>query len=340
MSKLPKEELLEHVLKAIEESGGGYRVIREAHPFVLYVFNREDSERFRIYIWNITHGGGYKRAADEYRIQLTMPERESAIEVTRPFKTLLLGYDPRFKVFAGYNASRYQTAGFSASLQIKEGFLAQAAKEGFAIQPKEVDSSGNVTEVAVAFSPEQFLTYAFNLDAYHQHQIPERELQVIQKAATAALLDSDLTILPEPRRRSVKEFNYAVRDKRFSKYVLQAYGHKCAICKTQLKLVEAAHIVPVKDNGTDEVVNGIALCANHHKAFDDGLILLSVSGQVMLIDKKTTELRRRNLHDGLKEFEVGLNLGRAILMPADPKYRPKQEYISERLRLEGFKLML
>ena len=337
MSLLSKEALLEHIEKAIEESGGGFRAIKETHPFVLYVFDRENSERFRIYIWNITHGGGYKRAANEYRIQITMAERESAIEVTRPFKTLLLGYDPRFKVFAGYNAARYQTARFSASVQIKEEFLAQAAQEGFAVQPKETDAQGNVTEVAVAFSPEQFLTYAFNLEAYHQDSIPARELQVIQRAASTPLTDDDLTILPEPRRRAIKEFNYAVRDKRFAKNVLQAYGHKCAICKVQLKLVEAAHIVPVKENGTDEVVNGVALCANHHKAFDGGLILLKVDNQLMLIEKKTKELRSKNLHGGIQDFQNALSLGTPISLPSDPRYHPKPEYILQRLRLEGFR---
>ena len=335
MSKLSKDELLEHVLKAIEESGGGYRIIREIHPFILYAYNREDSERFRIYIWNITHGG-YPRAANEFRIQITLPEGEQ-VEVSRPFKTLLLGYDSRFKVFAGYNAARYTEAGASPSLQIKEEFLNQAATEGFAIQAKERDDEGNVTEVAVAFSPEQFLTYAFSLDAYHRQEIPSEEFEVIQKAASRSLDDDDLTILPEERRRAIKTFNTAVRDKRFAKNVLIAYGHKCAVCGTQLKLVEAAHIVPVKDNGTDEVVNGIALCANHHKAFDDALIILRTDGKLMLNDKKTRELRVRSLHAGLQGFIDGLNPSKPIAVPADPRYRPKKEYVEARLRLEGFR---
>lgn len=334
---LTKSDLLEHITKAIEESGGGFRVISDRHPFFLYVYSREDSDRFRIYIWNITHGGGHMRPTDEFRIQITLPERGSAIEVGRPFKTLLLGYDPRFKVFAGYNAVHYQTGGFSRSLQIKEEFLSEAAKAGFAIQPKEVDPDGTIREVVVAFSPEQFLTYAFNLDAYHQNRIAPSELEVLQKAAESAIADSDLTILPEPRRRAIKEFNYAVRNKRFAKNVLQAYGHRCAICGIQLKLVEAAHIVPVKDDGTDEVVNGLALCANHHKAFDDGLILLRPDGRLMLIEKKSAELRRKGLHGGLREFTDGLNLGNPIGVPNDPKYRPKNEYVQERLKLEGFK---
>lgn len=335
MSKLPKEELLEHVLKAIEESGGGYRVVRETHPFILYIYSREDSDRFRIYIWNITHGG-YPRAANEFRIQITLPGDEK-IEVARPFKTLLLGYDSRFKVFAGYNAARYTEAGASPSLQIKEEFLAQAAKDGFALQAKEKDDEGNVTEVAAAFSPEQFLNYAFSLDAYHRQVISAKEWGVVQRAASEMLSDDDLSILPEERKRAVKTFNQLVRDKRFAKNVLIAYGHKCAICRVQLKLVEAAHIVPVKDNGTDEVMNGIALCANHHKAFDDALILLRLDGKLMMNDKKTRELRVRSRHGGLQGFIDGLNPASPVAVPADPKYRPKKEYVEERLRLEGFR---
>lgn len=333
MSLLSKAELLEHILKAIEDSGGGYRVIKDTHPFVVYTYRREDSETFRIYIWNITHGG-YPRAANEFRIQITGAD---TIEVSRPLKTLLLGYDPRFKVFAGYNATRYRTHGGSPSLQIKEEFLNQAAKDGFALQDKERDANGNVTEVAAAFSPEQFLNYAYSLDAYHLQDIPAREWSVVQKAASDTLTDQDLTILPEERKRAVKTFNQLVRDGRFAKNVLIAYGHKCAICGTQLKLVEAAHIVPVKDNGTDEVVNGIALCANHHKAFDDGLILLRTDGFLMPNDRKTRELRVRQLHGGLQDFLNGLNPTQPIAVPADARYRPKREYVERRLSLEGFR---
>ena len=34
------------------------------------------------------------------------------------------------------------------------------------------------------------------------------------------------------------------------------------------RLLEAAHIVPVANDGTDHPSNGIALCPTHHSAFD------------------------------------------------------------------------
>lgn len=66
-----------------------------------------------------------------------------------------------------------------------------------------------------------------------------------------------------------------VRDTRFSGQVLDAYGRVCAMCGLGISLVQAAHVLPVAVPGsTDRVSNGIALCANHHLAFDRFLIAI------------------------------------------------------------------
>ena len=45
-------------------------------------------------------------------------------------------------------------------------------------------------------------------------------------------------------------------------------NNECAVCGIKLFL-DAAHIIPVEKKGTDNKQNGIILCKNHHKAFDD-----------------------------------------------------------------------
>jgi putative restriction endonuclease len=45
-------------------------------------------------------------------------------------------------------------------------------------------------------------------------------------------------------------------------------NNECAVCEINLFL-DAAHIIPVEKRGTDNKQNGIILCKNHHKAFDD-----------------------------------------------------------------------
>ncbi|WP_417829322.1 HNH endonuclease [Thalassospira sp.] len=59
----------------------------------------------------------------------------------------------------------------------------------------------------------------------------------------------------------------------FRRAVLSGYHFQCCVCKTKLvRLLEAAHIKP---HNEDEMYrlrpdNGLALCRNHHKAFDEG----------------------------------------------------------------------
>lgn len=66
------------------------------------------------------------------------------------------------------------------------------------------------------------------------------------------------------------------RDPRFRREVLDAYGHRCAVCEGHVTLsgqaiaVEAAHIKWHQAHGPDEVRNGICLCPTHHVCFDRG----------------------------------------------------------------------
>ena len=61
----------------------------------------------------------------------------------------------------------------------------------------------------------------------------------------------------------------AVRRDGFGRAVVNAYGGECAMCGLDHGLVEGAHIYPVRAPGSpDTLWNGIALCGNHHRAFD------------------------------------------------------------------------
>ncbi|MCD7805145.1 MAG: HNH endonuclease [Oscillospiraceae bacterium] len=63
------------------------------------------------------------------------------------------------------------------------------------------------------------------------------------------------------------------RDWKFRNSILKAYQNQCAICRCSADAVlQAAHIKSVKSGGSDNVNNGICLCANHHLMFDHRLI--------------------------------------------------------------------
>ena len=69
-----------------------------------------------------------------------------------------------------------------------------------------------------------------------------------------------------------------LRSRSFRLAVIEAYDYKCAVCGLKIYSpdsliweVEAAHIVPKREKGKDDLWNGLALCHLHHWAFDVGL---------------------------------------------------------------------
>lgn len=55
----------------------------------------------------------------------------------------------------------------------------------------------------------------------------------------------------------------------FAESVRARYGPSCVVCDlTVPHMLQAAHIKPKAVGGTDDPLNGLLLCANHHLAFD------------------------------------------------------------------------
>ncbi len=58
----------------------------------------------------------------------------------------------------------------------------------------------------------------------------------------------------------------------FRKAVMDSHGARCAVCDLALPAVlDAAHIIPKEENGSDDPRNGLTLCVLHHRMFDAGL---------------------------------------------------------------------
>jgi hypothetical protein len=92
----------------------------------------------------------------------------------------------------------------------------------------------------------------------------------IEASGLLAAADEEV---PAATQRARRAGTSLVRDARFSRRVIDAYEGLCAMCGLDVGLVEGAHIYPVSAPGShDEVWNGLALCANHHLAFDKHLV--------------------------------------------------------------------
>ncbi len=137
------------------------------------------------------------------------------------------------------------------------------------------------------------------------------------------------------RRYDLVETMRAYRDAKFRPAVLQAYSYRCAVCSCDLKLVDAAHIVPVSHpSSTNEVTNGLALCRLHHGAFDNALLGSQSSFRVVINPTTVQRLHEIGLDTGIEQFR--LQLPELICVPASIEARPLPELLRLGMQLRGF----
>lgn len=330
MPGMSKAELFEVIVNAVGESGWNVLYIAppSTHPFHMQVYREEEGYRLRIYIWTLTHGGGRARPADEYRIQITGVDQ---IQATAGEKTLLLGWWEEQGVFAGFDVRRHSgPLGRSPSIQIRRPCLEQAQTAGFSPCDK-----GN-QEIAIAFRPDFFVEYVRQLEPLHDFgQSPEAFEVLSDLPQHPVTNDEALTNLDTNRRRTVVSVSRRLRNNDFRKRVLNAYTQRCAVCGVQLKLIDAAHIVPVNhERSTDETHNGLALCTLHHRAYDQALITMDENYAVVFNKAQAVELGRLGLAAGVEKFKE--NLRSEILVPDALSDRPHVDYIRLANRIRGW----
>ena len=140
--------------------------------------------------------------------------------------------------------------------------------------------------------------------------------------------------MPQPRRRIVETISRLARAANFRDQVISAYDNRCAVTRIQLRLIDAAHILPIgADGSSDTVRNGLSLAPTHHRAFDQGLIYLAPDLKMKLNPSRVGKLQTLNLAGGLDRFRQFLQ--QEIFLPANPNQRPALEYIRKANAFRG-----
>lgn len=329
MARLNKTDLLEVVAASVNRAGWNALYLNRTHPFRLHIYNDDASYRVRIYIWNVTHGGGVRRPANEYRIQITGVTR---FEPEPDGQTLILGWWNEMETFAAWDFRHHAgNLGRSPSLQIRRECLEDAYRSGFAPCLKENQ------EIAVAFRPDMLVTYIANLESLHRFGESPRDVDVLRSAIIDpyAVNETDLQQVPAARRVVVASIQTRLRASSFRSRVLTAYGHRCAFCGLQLDLVQAAHVLPVNVEGsTDDTSNGVAACYLHHAAYDRGLIAFDDGYRVLVNEKEMRRLQDKRRTEGKESFVASLKP--LILLPSSLTDRPHVKYIRAANRARGW----
>jgi putative restriction endonuclease len=328
-----KKKLFERVELAAQASN--YSLVRlppsTSFPAHFMLSRDNHQQKIIVYIWNITPGGA-NRPVDEFRIQVT--SGVTAFFMDESSKTLVLGWNEDRNAFAGWDVSFHQGAlGGSPSFQISRQALDRAKGQGIASYRKQTG------ELAIAFVPEFFGVYVDQLVDLHALGGTAQETSILEEVAEnpASLSDSaiDAAVSQKPRAYALRVTRTALRDFKFRRDVLAAYGHQCAMCSVQLQLIEAAHIIPVEHpDGTDEVRNGVALCVLHHRAYDRGLVGFDEQLNVKINPTKIAAMQAEGLVGGLVAFETAL--AKKLKLPTAANHRPLASYITKANKIREF----
>lgn len=332
MPKLSKKLLLEEFEDAVRLSGWSllYRS-KGTHPAYYTIWRDDQRYRVKVYIWNISFGGRVS-LPNEYRVQVTGVDEFMPEDNTR---TLVLGYWDDVGVFAGWDVRQHVgPLGASVSLQINEGALQKALLTGFAPYIK-----GN-GETAIGLRPDFMGTYIQHLEALHDSGKVPKEFAVLSHLSEEpddvdeAEIESEVAA---KRKRALISTWKNLRANDFSRRVLTAYGHRCAMCGVQLKLIEGAHILPVGEPGsTDATANGVALCVLHHKAYDRGLVAFDKTFKTYINEPMVKSLRDADRIAGLPKFRSAIRP--IISTPPAKGDRPRPSFVDKANSLRGWKI--
>lgn len=319
MPAVAPEKLIAAINNAISESGYSSQIVspirRQPRRFI--ITGQNAPQALTIYAWTLTFGGR-PSLRNEYRIQMTSVE--SPLQLGTDGPTVLIGYGPTLKLFAGFDLERHRTfTTGSPSVQIDIQKLRRAETEGLSFHRKSNE------EIAVGIRPDMFIAYAMNARVLHRYGREANVLRLLNRALNEEPSQQEVQVLSTERQRVISEVSRLSRDAGFRRQVLFAYGQRCAVTRVQLRLVDAAHILPVGVPGSaDNVRNGIALSPTYHRAFDAGLIYLDEQCRMRLNEGQLHALERLNLAGGVDAFRSPLG---QIFLPPDPQQRPYTDFI-------------
>ena len=295
--------------------------LTERRPARIRVNAGEMSTDCILFLWTVTPGGppGVRKES-EYRIQATGVEY---FELEPGWRTIVGGWDPSREVWAFWDVRRHTrfSKGGSSGLHIQLPVLERAGFNGIEAEDQRAREG---REVVAAVRPDLLLWYVQQGETLHDAGEDAASIADLLNASPEderAFIDSSQSEAEVNRRYDLVQTMRACRDAKFRPAVLLAYRHRCAVCEVALKLVDAAHIVPVKHpKSRDVVTNGLGLCRSHHAAYDNALIGIQSDGSVVLNDKEIERLVKINLDHGLIEFRT--RLPRTIRVPASIEARP------------------
>jgi putative restriction endonuclease len=173
--------------------------------------------------------------------------------------------------------------------------------------------------------------------------LPDSDFERIVLLGNAVLIetsryptaDEHAQPLTQLRERNEYLVRAVRRNAQFRQTVLGAYEQRCAVSGftlgpvspfTATSILEAAHIRPVKDDGTDLVGNGLPLTPTLHNLFDLGLFTVRYEDQRPVV-RTSPQLTPTMISSPDRGFSLPLTDGLQLITPANQAEWPNRDQL-------------
>ncbi len=175
---------------------------------------------------------------------------------------------------------------------------------------------------------DEFVNNQENLVFESERILADYQHQTIEELHPEIIVDWQ-NLQGEVRERVVKT---RVNQSVFRQMILKTYSNKCAISGICLpELLVAGHIIPWAVDAKNRLnpENGICLSNLYDKAYENGLICISIDYKVLISKRLKSEVSKKFYHQFFGQFEH-----QPISLPVD--YHPRKEFLD--YRLERFQM--
>lgn len=316
--------LPQHVLKAklaaALPTGATFLTNDETRPAVATV---PDFGTARFYLWTVTHVESSDRPVGEFKIQLILPGQARGARGgldLNDVPTFLLGYSPDFGVFVAWEARFHEDFSYSKAVQVQENLLSEARTAGWAVaSPRPIRRNDGDAEVRVACTSGNLLHMMHQFRHADAKGLEGHDREAFLLGSTPNISGAPTAEIPPHPAETIRRriaLERLERDRRFAPLVGVQYNFSCAVCSTQLNIVEGAHIVPAcEPHGADEVWNGVSLCPNHHRLFDARVYVIRPSLDIAIDEDAVEFFKQCKRSSGLDDVLLRYN-GSQIRKPA------------------------
>jgi hypothetical protein len=282
-----RESLLEHIVSLAGPHAATVIDPQNGWPGLV---NVQLSDGPQLVAMHVGPEGLSHRGRDDVERRFQNPGQGKPVTAPRGALPLLIGLweQGTSPVLVGMDAAHRLGKETRQSLFISLAALEQAAKEGWA------EHHSDTGELIVAFHPALLPTYV----ELRRRAVPVPPTDILSVLEASGLTDDYSDEAAERARRASSQL---IRDAAFRLEVAARYSGLCAMCGLDFGLVEGAHIYPARAPGSqDKIWNGLALCGNHHMAFDKHLIWVEPDSRKIAVHSAVKDTAPQN--DACRRF--------------------------------------